>query len=204
MIILSVQSSKQRKHRLRLSKNSGEAAKEPPPADSPSCTLASPLEDWLFQRKAKSLRDRCFSFMKNSALQERCFGLQKQFLGTSVNKRLPEVASSLPLSPLTKFFTSSFFASCTLPACRRMGLRACGRDQRAFLSSFGILRSPYRMKRLHVRKSSFRFSSVHSFLRSCCMHRHGKKPCLIHGSNKLPRQIRRQWNRIISPRIAFQ
>ena len=33
-----------------------------------SCKPASPADGWLFERKAKSLRDRCFSLRKNSAL----------------------------------------------------------------------------------------------------------------------------------------
>ena len=38
------------------------------PSDFHSCKPALPADGWLFERKAKSLRDRCFSLRKNSAL----------------------------------------------------------------------------------------------------------------------------------------
>ena len=38
------------------------------PSDFYSCKPALPADGWLFERKAKSLRDRCFSLRKNSAL----------------------------------------------------------------------------------------------------------------------------------------
>ena len=36
------------------------------PSDFYSCKPALPADGWLFERKAKSLRDRCFSLRKNS------------------------------------------------------------------------------------------------------------------------------------------
>ena len=38
------------------------------PSDFSSCKPALPADGWLFERKAKSLCDRCFSSRKNSAL----------------------------------------------------------------------------------------------------------------------------------------
>ncbi len=45
-----------------------------------------------------------------------------------------------------KVFCLTISASCALHACRHKGFRACGRNQRAFRSPFGSLRSPDAMK----------------------------------------------------------
>src|SRR5699024_398836 len=64
------------------------------PSDFSSCKPALPADGWLFERKAKSLRDRCFSLRKNSALLGRWFCLQNQFLTNSGDLWLTEFASS--------------------------------------------------------------------------------------------------------------